>query len=232
MQVFCRPVAWAGVAFAIAAALTVAAPVLHPRARWRVLVYVGYGLSTATWLYCALFLEWWPLLAIPLVFVFGLGALVAAPYYFVGYLLVAKLARAPDRASRGALVLGIGLAVAVASFAVRRYQGAERELRDAARADYAEFEPTFMTEKIVGIGLVYHTNVCGFDGWRPPLHEPFLNLGYWWGGRRDPLGELDLRARRRLYRRLFPEREAKQPCACAVQESAQYHGDALWGDRE
>lgn len=227
IQVFCRPTPWAAVAFGLCAVACNAAPVWEPSPRWRPLVQFGYGLCFSIWLYCAVFLEGWPLFALPLVFFYGLGPLLLVPYYFLFYLSVKRVAGAPDGTSRWAFAGGIGLALVVAGFGVSRYKTAEQQLTLAARTNYVDFEPTWMTEKVVGLGLVYHTEITGYDGWRPPLHEPLVNLGYWWGGRVLP-GPVDVVERLNLYRRLFPESEPKKACACAVQESGHYHEEWVW----
>ena len=38
---------------------------------------------------------------------------------------------------------------------------------------------TYGTERIVGMPFRYHTQVEAFDGWRPPLHDPQLDVCYW-----------------------------------------------------
>ena len=86
-----------------------------------------------------------------------------------------------------------------------------------------------MTERILGIGIIYHTEFCEYDGWRPPKHDPIFNLGHWMNGRHDPF-KLDLKNRVALYRKFFPEKKVKFACSCASEYSDLYHNDQLWNN--
>lgn len=39
-----------------------------------------------------------------------------------------------------------------------------------------QFESNYFTEMIIGMHFIYHTRMCYYDGWRPPFHEPLLNI--------------------------------------------------------
>jgi hypothetical protein len=90
-----------------------------------------------------------------------------------------------------------------------------------------------MTEKILGMYFKYHTEICEYDGWRPPLHEPALVLGQWLNGREDPLSNgcqnrFELSKRIQLYKKFFPDKKVKLDCSCAVSYSSLYHSDTLF----
>ena len=88
-----------------------------------------------------------------------------------------------------------------------------------------------MTERIVGMHFRYHTRICIYDGWRPPLHDPAMILGMRLTGDQDPLAGTSLKERVALYHRLFPTLPVKARCACCVQSKEEgYFEDSLWDD--
>ncbi len=81
-----------------------------------------------------------------------------------------------------------------------------------------------MTEKILGMHFIYHTEFCEFDGWRPPKHEPLLILGRLFNYNKDPLN-VSLEERIEIYRKVFPENKIKFDCSCAYLYKDSYHND-------
>lgn len=75
---------------------------------------------------------------------------------------------------------------------------------------------SYVAERMVGMHFRYHTRFEELDGWRPPLHDPFLDVCYRLRDFKDPLakgsGEVNRVA---LYRLMFPSRPLKPDCVCA-----------------
>jgi hypothetical protein len=107
------------------------------------------------------------------------------------------------------------------------YNRAMNKMKMVQESSSLEFDANFMTEKIIGMHFIYHTEICEYDGWRPPIHEPFLVLGMWWNSMEGPLN-ISLKDRLELYRTIFPDNPVKFKCSCALQESTNYHKDVLW----
>ena len=75
----------------------------------------------------------------------------------------------------------------------------------------------------------YHTRVCPFDGWRPPLHDPAMVLGMRLTGDKDPLSGLTLESRVVLYHTVYPSHPVKADCACSTESNDNgYFEDYLW----
>ena len=83
-----------------------------------------------------------------------------------------------------------------------------------------------MLEKAIGWGIIYHLEVCIYDGWRPPVHEPFLVLGEWIYKRGEPITS-DFDLKKKLYHKYYPNVKIKQKCACALEESKGYFSSDL-----
>lgn len=99
--------------------------------------------------------------------------------------------------------------------------------------NYENLSDDFMTEHIVGMHFKYYSKCCTFDGWRPPVHEPFFIMGLWMNGMKDPLKELRLGERLALYKKLYPDKPYKMDCACENPKWLSYDTDKLWtGERE
>ena len=86
-----------------------------------------------------------------------------------------------------------------------------------------------MTERILGMHFRYHTRICIFDGWRPPLHDPAMVLGMFLNGGCDPLCGMDLEERVALYHAFYPTKSVTAPCACSLESRRNgYFTDPLW----
>ena len=86
-----------------------------------------------------------------------------------------------------------------------------------------------MTERILGMHFRYHTRICIFDGWRPPLHDPAMVLGMRLTGDNDPLAGMPLESRLVLYHTVYPSYPVKAGCACSMPSKAGgYFDDYLW----
>lgn len=71
----------------------------------------------------------------------------------------------------------------------------------------------YWEEKIVGMHFKYHTRMCLFDGWRPPMHEPMLVVFNRIIG--DPLVKHSLIDRINIYKKEFPNEPIRVKCTCS-----------------
>lgn len=110
----------------------------------------------------------------------------------------------------------------------QEYKKAAATVAKTPIEQYENLPHDFMTEHIVGMHFKYHTKVCIYDGWRPPIHEPLLIMGLWMNGMEDPLQVSSLRERVELYSKLYPNKPYKMKCGCGMKGSYLY--DDLWND--
>lgn len=77
----------------------------------------------------------------------------------------------------------------------------------------------YLTELILGAHWKYHTQLCLFDGWRPPFHDPALVIAnkvlfpfsmFYQG--------TELQNAIQLYKKLYPNNATTFDCKCAKQE--------------
>lgn len=77
----------------------------------------------------------------------------------------------------------------------------------------------FLTELILGAHWKYHTELCLYDGWRPPYHDPILVSA---NKILNPFSKFyqgtDLENANKLYRKLFPSNQTTFDCECAKNE--------------
>jgi hypothetical protein len=223
-QVFCQPVTWAAWVLGLSASAFLAWPWLTRAPQ--IVRYVALGLqgvALVVCVYCAVFL--FDIFFISLLFFWLLKpALGFLPYLF-GW---QSLRRAwHTDLPNGNLVFLLGvlvllpmqLWVAVQYNAINQTTEGLRAKKQLTVAKLAEVLPRgYVTERAVGLYFRYHTNVDLYDGWRPPLHDPFINVCYRFVD--DPV-YIPFAARVALYRRMFPEQSLKADCYCAP-----YNGNA------
>lgn len=77
----------------------------------------------------------------------------------------------------------------------------------------------YLTELILGAHWKYHTELCLYDGWRPPYHDPVLVSA---NKILSPLSKFDqgttLPRANELYKQFFPDKETTFDCRCAKNE--------------
>lgn len=117
--------------------------------------------------------------------------------------------------------------VATVIYIGQDYKKAINSIEKFKVSGYTELEKNFMTEKILGMHFIYHTQYCEFDGWRPPKHEPIMIIGMWLNNRIDPL-KVNLETRLELYKKFFPDKKYKFDCSCGLEYRQDYHNDKLW----
>lgn len=156
---------------------------------------------------------------------FGLLAPVLWGVHF-GYMVSAACKTAPGWCIVG-LAVGIGLQAGVLVWASAGFTHANQTLAPFAQDTTAAHwppppPPDYFTERIVGLHWRYHTEICLYDGWRPPLHDPFVVL---FGPKNDPLRAWDIPQRVALYRHLFSGLPIRPTCGCALHGGVwPYHG--------
>lgn len=70
------------------------------------------------------------------------------------------------------------------------------------------------TEQFLGIGIKYHTKIeYVYDGWRPPIHNPLLNIGLWLYS--DTYYPKQYLHRTKYYKLFFPGKSYKYSCPCS-----------------
>jgi hypothetical protein len=77
----------------------------------------------------------------------------------------------------------------------------------------------YLTELILGAHWKYHTQLCLYDGWRPPYHDPVLVSA---NKILNPFSNFDqgttLPRANELYKETFPDKETSFDCRCAKNE--------------
>mgnify|MGYP001806078952 CR=1 FL=1 len=77
----------------------------------------------------------------------------------------------------------------------------------------------YLTELILGAHWKYHTELCLYDGWRPPFHDPVLvaankvlfPFAHFYQG-------TDLQNANKLYKVIYPNKPTSFDCKCASKE--------------
>lgn len=224
-QAFCIPTTWAILVLAICFANTILYPIFE-NTKWGPVCSFINGISLFVFVYCVLFLEHINLLGLIFILL-GIGLVTFIPHFFVVQLIWKSLVKPATKSARYYFSAGVLFCMVALVFIGRNYNQAINSIQQFKASNYKELDKNFMTEKILGMHLIYHTRYCEFDGWRPPKHEPILVLGMWLNNRIDPL-PIDLKTRLELYKQFFPERTYKFDCSCGIQYSSDYHNDNFW----
>jgi hypothetical protein len=87
-----------------------------------------------------------------------------------------------------------------------------------------DFFGNYMLEKAIGWAIVYHVETCIYDGWRPPMHDPFLVVSFWLSNTGEPL-DADFEVKKKLYKAFYPNVVIKKKCSCGIEESNTYFSD-------
>jgi hypothetical protein len=232
-QAFCIPTLWSSSLLLICFLNTI----FYPRLNQNSLLYYfsNYisGISLGVFVYCTLFLEHINFYGLFAILFFGLGLLTYVPVFFIIQLIYKHIIVSSKVITKFLFCLGLLSFLSAAYFFNYQYKQALVSIEKFKQSNFKQLEKTFMTEKILGMYFKYHTEICEYDGWRPPLHEPALVLGQWLNGREDPLSNgcqnrFELSKRIQLYKKFFPDKKVKLDCSCAVSYSSLYHSDTLF----
>ena len=157
----------------------------------------------------------------------GIGLLFLIPHLFVLQILWKNLFYPIKKSTRIYFIFSLLISVCALFFINFQFEKALIAIDRFQKSKETILEKSYFTEKILGMHLIYHTKICLYDGWRPPIHEPMLVLSLWMNKNIDPL-PVSLKQRHFLYKKFFPENAIKQKCSCAISYSQDYFNDPLW----
>lgn len=251
-QFFCRPVPWASIALVVAFLPVVLYPLLRERLRsFRGPVFFLFGIAACICVYCIVFIGMMDLrimLLIPFFTIMNpVAALVLLPHFLLAQIIFHWAASGERRKWRKFFASGVGLclaaALAMAFWFNRNYAAVQAAIDNPVR-NAALVKPSYMAERMLGMHFKYHMSLCLFDGWRPPLHDPFLVVATWLnfsfmhnpsaetfrkslfrGGPGSPfvsMSPLHLQGRIAAYRLVFPGKPVQEDCTCAESYSNAY----------
>ena len=223
VQGFCQPVEWAAWVLTISTVAFLLWPFAKSVPGLNYLLLFLMGVHFTVCVYCALFLN------------LGLGALLLClllfpmllwvPVVFAAQVLN-SVASSPLPGSSVVFMLGISVLISVQFWAERQYQEIEAEVaslpvsqRHQAAALVRVVPRTYMAERLAGALFKYHNyEEMVLDGWRPPLHDPLVNLSIWSREKQGLIGNLlrvgGLEEQAAFYHQLFPNLPIKADCTC------------------
>jgi len=229
-QAFCIPVPWAVVVIAICFTNTILYPILE-RTKLAPLTSFINGVSICLFLYCVIFIgAEWTFMAFLFIIV-GIGLIIFIPHFFVFQLVLKNLINPAIKTSRYFCLSAIIICMGIVAYIGYDYKKAVDSIEKFKASGYKELDKNFMTEKILGMHFIYHTEYCPYDGWRPPIHEPIMVIGKWFYG--DPLefrSREDLRFRIKLYKEFFPDKKDKYE-NCIFMKNYLYYNDDIWNKK-
>lgn len=227
VQVFCIPVNWAVLVLIISFTNSIFFPILIKKEKYLPIVSFINGISFCVFIYCVIFLEHMNYWGLIMIIAFGIGLITFIPHFFAIQLLWKGFIKQPSKIGKRFFMLGIAISIFISIFSSWQYRKAIDDMKDFEKSGFKELHKTFMTERMLGIGIIYHTAFCEFDGWRPPKHDPILNIGHWLNGSNYPIN-LSLKNRVNYHRIFFPNKKVKFNCSCAYQYKEVYHNDEIW----
>ena len=226
-QVFCIPVFWAIIVLIIISFSIILYPLFFQNKKLTIIFSFLNGIGFCILIYCILFLEQMNFYGLMMSIVI-VGLVTFIPHFLAIQLIAKQLFKAGDKKIRIGFVLGIVVSFCTVFYINNEYKNALISIENFKKSEYQELEKSYFTERILGMHFIYHTRFCEYDGWRPPKHDPFLNIGMWINARKDPLKGMKLTRRLELYKKFFSTRKYKFNCSCALEESNAYQKDKLW----
>ena len=237
IQGFCQPVEWA----AWALALSTGAFLLWPWGRQvrglNYLLALLMGVHLAVCIYCVLFSVGDLVMALFLFFLV-LPLLLWVPVVF-GVQAVGRMVRSHSRGLQTVFLIGACALLPVQWWAEQQYRAIEAAVatlppsqRHTAAALARVVPRTYMAERLAGALFKYHNYAeMQFDGWRPPLHDPLVNVSLWLhgahGGNPLVVGAIDEQAA--FYHQLFPALPIKADCTCNQTDDGNSYRDWVPG---
>jgi len=255
-QLFCRSVLWASIVLVIVSLPVIFYPLFKDQFTPNKVVFFLFGIAACICLYCIVFLHSANVLVLLLplyVWFKPVTALAALPHFLLVQILF-HVTRSPEKhMARKFAGYGAGLCVASALFMAiwfnRNYDAVQAAIDDPVR-NTPFLSSNYMTERMLGMHFKYHTSLCLFDGWRPPLHDPFIVVASWLnfsfmqnasaeafrkslfiGYRASPfvsMGTTYLEKRVAAYKLVFPGKPLKEECSCAKRYSEVYLNHRLF----
>jgi hypothetical protein len=227
-QAFCIPTTWTIITLVVCFTNTILYPFLD-KTKFAPLTSFINGITLFVFIYCIIFLENMNLLGLIMIIV-GLGLLIFIPHFFIIQMIWKNLIKPSIKTSRYFFLTAIILCIGTIIYIGQDYKKAINSIDKFKSSSYKELDKNFMTEKILGMHFIYHTQYCFYDGWRPPKHEPILVIGMWLNNRIDPLN-MDIETRLELYKKFFPNKKYKFDCSCGIEYRQDYHNDEIWAKK-
>ena len=227
LQVFCRPVPYAA-AMCVAFFLSILVFPFVNSGWLKGFLYFFIGTGVPICVYCMLFLGG-PLLIgyigfALLILFFGGGLLAFIPFYLLAH--IRRYYKTAGRTYRIVFKSGIFIplvVLAVYLFNFKAYLSVADKMhnRSVSKDEIISALPSnYFTERLLGLCWKYHTNLEFInDGWRPPLHDPFLVIAI--SVFNFPFHSTDAKWPNynteaiKYYHRKFPERPLKESCPCS-----------------
>ena len=227
MQIMCIPTLWAFLVLSICFIAVIIYPIVQ-KENIKLVKLVSFinGVSFMLFVYCLIFMEELSLYGLVLLLAF-IGFLILIPHYFAIQLFYNYIVKPTENRSRKFFLIGVLFSFILPIYASFLYSKSVSDIQQNEVNNYKNINQCFMTEKILGMHFIYHTEFCEYDGWRPPKHEPLLILGRWFHENKDPLN-VSLQGRIKIYKKVFPENKIKFDCSCAYLYKGSYHNDKLW----
>ena len=244
LQVFCMPVVYAAVMCILFLASIVVFPLLN-NGKIKTIAYALLGTGVPICSYMIFFLAdpihsflnyiWFTLQ----ILLFGAGLLAFIPFYFLYH--ISKYYRQGNTIQKQILWAGV-ITPCIALFIYligfhSYFNNADRIARTAKnKTEFIGRLPSnYFTERVLGLYWKYHTNLeYIYDGWRPPLHDPFLVLAWYVFSSELRPGKSHMwpdcnEEGVRYYHRKFPGKPLKVWCPCAYShDGLEYGPDSLW----
>lgn len=224
-QAFCIPTTWSIIFLSICFLNTILYPILNSTKIIPLISFIN-GMTLFVFIYCVIFLGNMNSFGLVMIIV-GLGLVFFIPHFFIIQLLWKNLIKPSIKTTRYYFLFAIFLCIGIVLYIGHDYKNAIKSIEKFKESSYTELDKNFMTEKILGMHFIYHTQFCVYDGWRPPKHEPILIIGMWLNNGVDPLN-VDLKTRLDLYKKFFPDNKFKFDCSCGLEYRNEYHNDELW----
>jgi len=148
-----------------------------------------------------------------LIFLFGIGLLAFIPFYLLWHIY--QYYHAANKLQKSLFAIGAVLPFLALAVYLPVFGKNYRSFEESVNANSVEtLAPNYFSERLMGIGFKYHTKLEYLnDGWRPPLHDPFLNMGLWvYADSYYPFSSLK---RQGYYKLLFPNLKLRTRCPCS-----------------
>lgn len=220
-QAYCQPVTWAKITIALFLLAFFAWPFIPQEKKiLRNIALFLQGIGFCICLYCILFgveLMFYSLLML----IYAIGIFGFAPLLFLVQIII-RISKEKNKTGWISFLAGILLILSFGFYFSEQYAAIGKTIRQIPASErspkkIAESLPrNYMAERFAGMHFRYHTAYCPYDGWRPPLHDPFLVFSRWI----HPETEMHwyvfpLEKREALYRLMYPGENAFADCYCA-----------------
>ncbi|HEU4719612.1 MAG TPA: hypothetical protein VFU15_17330 [Bacteroidia bacterium] len=219
-QAFCKPVTWASAVLLFFITAFLAWPfVPEEKKQLKNFLAIFHGAGFCVCVYCTWFGK--------MMLVYSLFALVAgvgifgfAPVIFLVQ-IVYRFVKTQDTKRRWFFFAGVLPLIVFQLYFALQYRALENAItkippQERTPEKLAGVLPrNYMAERFAGTYFRYHTSYCEYDGWRPPLHDPFLVISRRLFPSVDNSVPGYFAERAALYRLMFPGKNAYAGCNCS-----------------